>query len=71
MTHRLYDPSLGRSSERCAQLERQLDAERLVSEEAQRNLSRYEDVLKISSTDVEVGDVKLGGGSYGGNYSDL
>ncbi|XP_065836960.1 uncharacterized protein [Oscarella lobularis] len=59
------ETDLRRSSERCAQLERQLDAERLVSEEAQRNLSRYEDVLKISSTDVEVGDVKLGGGSYG------
>ena len=53
-------------SERCAQLEQQLNAEQLVSAEAQRNLSKYEDVFKICSTDVEVSDVKLGGGSYGG-----
>ena len=61
-----YDLFLGRMSERCTQLERQLNAEKLVSAEAQRNLSKYEDVLKISSSDVEVNDVKLGGGSYGG-----
>ena len=57
---------LGMTSERCTQLERQLNAEKLVSAEAQRNLSKYEDALKISSTDVEVSDVKLGRGSYGG-----
>ncbi|XP_065845061.1 serine/threonine-protein kinase TNNI3K-like isoform X2 [Oscarella lobularis] len=54
-----------RTSERCAQLKRELDATKLVSEEAQRNLSKYEDVLKISSADVQMSDVKLGGGSYG------
>ena len=50
----------------CEQLEEERDAARLVSDEAQRNLSKYEDVLKISSTDVHISDVKLGGGSYGG-----
>ena len=57
---------LGRMSERCAQLEEERDEARLVAQEAQRNLSKYENVRLISSTDVEVSDVKLGGGSYGG-----
>ncbi|XP_065845063.1 uncharacterized protein [Oscarella lobularis] len=54
-----------RVSERCNQLEQERDALHLVSEEAQRNLSKYEEVLKISSDDIEMSDVKLGGGSYG------
>ena len=60
-----------RVSERCNQLEQERDALHLVSEEAQRNLSKYEEVLKISSDDIEMSDVKLGGGSYGGRCSGL
>ena len=61
-----YDLLLGRMSERCAELEEERDEARLVALEAQRNVSKYENVRLISSTDVEVSDVKLGGGSYGG-----
>ena len=61
-----YDPLLGRMSEHCAQLEQERDEARLVAQEAQRNLSQYENVHQISSTDIKISDVKLGGGSYGG-----
>ena len=50
----------------CAQLEEERDQARLVAQEAQRNSRKDEHVRLISSTDVEVSDVKLGGGSYGG-----
>ena len=53
-------------SEHCAQLEQERDEARLVAQEAQRNLSQYENVHQISSTDIAISDVKLGGGSYGG-----
>ncbi|XP_065841159.1 serine/threonine-protein kinase TNNI3K-like isoform X2 [Oscarella lobularis] len=52
-------------NERCAQLEEERDEARLVAQEAQRNLSKYESVPLISSADVDVQDVKLGGGSHG------
>ena len=67
MTHTDYDLLLGRMSERCAQLEQERDEARLVAQEAQRNLSQYENVHQISSTDINISDVKLGGGSHGGN----
>ena len=54
-------------SEHCAQLEQERDEARLVAQEAQRNLSQYENVYQISSADIDISDVKLGGGSYGGN----
>ena len=67
-----YDLLLGRISEdnarRCAQLEQERDEARLVAQESQRNLSQYENVHQISSTDINMSDIKLGGGSYGGNF---
>ena len=50
-------------SEQCFELKKERDEARLVSEEAQRNLSQYEALRQISSTDIEISDVKLGGGS--------
>ena len=61
-----YDLLLGMTSERCTQLEQERDEARLLAKEAQRNLSQYENVHQISSTDIKISDVKLGGGSYGG-----
>ena len=58
---------LAEAEERCSQLEQEGDETRLVAEEAQRNLSIYEEVLKVPATEVEMSDVKLGGGAYGGN----
>ena len=57
---------LGMTSERCTQLEQERDEARLVAQEAQQNMSQYENVRQISSTDINISDVKLGGGSYGG-----
>ena len=54
-------------SQHYAQLEQERDEARLVAQEAQQNLSQYEKVCRISSTDIKISDVKLGGGSYGGN----
>ncbi|XP_065845347.1 uncharacterized protein [Oscarella lobularis] len=53
------------TSERCTQLEQERDEARLVAQEAQQNMSQYENVRQISSTDINISDVKLGGGSYG------
>ncbi|XP_065845344.1 ubiquitin carboxyl-terminal hydrolase 15-like [Oscarella lobularis] len=53
------------AEERCSRLEQERDETRLVAEEAQRNVSIYEDVLKVPATEVEMSDVKLGGGAYG------
>ncbi|XP_065845449.1 probable serine/threonine-protein kinase DDB_G0267514 isoform X2 [Oscarella lobularis] len=59
------ETDIRRMSEHCAQLEQERDEARLVAQEAQRNLSQYENVHQISSTDIAISDVKLGGGSYG------
>ncbi|XP_065845457.1 probable serine/threonine-protein kinase DDB_G0281745 isoform X2 [Oscarella lobularis] len=59
------ETDLRRMSEHCAQLEQERDEARLVAQEAQRNLSQYENVYQISSADIDISDVKLGGGSYG------
>ena len=56
-------------TERCVQLEQERNEARLVAEEEQRNSRKYKDAWRISSTDIEIGDVKLGGGSYGGKYA--
>ena len=57
---------LAEAEERCSQLEQERDETRLVAEEAQRNLSIYEDVVKVPATEVEMSDVKLGRGAHGG-----
>ncbi|XP_065845176.1 ankyrin repeat domain-containing protein 17-like isoform X3 [Oscarella lobularis] len=41
------------------------DEARLVAEEAQKNLSKYEEILKVPSTEIEQSGIKLGGGAYG------
>ena len=68
-----YDLLLGRLSEenarRCAQLEQERDEARLLTAELQASLSKYEDVLKIPSIDVQISGLKLGGGAFGGNIS--
>ncbi|XP_065845260.1 uncharacterized protein [Oscarella lobularis] len=56
---------LERMTERCVQLEQERNEARLVAEEEKRNSRKYKDAWRISSTDIEIGDVKLGGGSYG------
>ncbi|XP_065844959.1 serine/threonine-protein kinase TNNI3K-like isoform X2 [Oscarella lobularis] len=50
---------------RCTQLEQEREEACLLAEEAQRNLSKYEEVFKISPDEVNMSDIKLGGGSYG------
>ncbi|XP_065845535.1 serine/threonine-protein kinase TNNI3K-like isoform X2 [Oscarella lobularis] len=49
----------------CSQLRQERDEARLVAEEAQRNLSKYEEIVKVPSTEIEQSGIKLGGGAYG------
>ena len=41
---------------------------RFVAEEAQKNLSKYEEILKVPSAEIEQSGIKLGGGAYGGEF---
>ena len=50
-------------------MEQERDEARLLTAEVQASLSKYENVLKIPSIDVQISGLKLGGGAFGGNVS--
>ncbi|XP_065843823.1 serine/threonine-protein kinase TNNI3K-like isoform X2 [Oscarella lobularis] len=56
---------LAESTRECSRLKQERDEARLVAEEAQKTLSKYEEILKVPSTEIEQSGIQLGGGAYG------
>ena len=55
-----------RTANLLAQCEQECGNVKLALEEAERSLRKYDDSVQVSPKDLDLLDIKLGGGSYAG-----